>query len=120
MRFGDRPPAVLHSFSGPVDYAEAALDMGLAVSFSGLVFRGGEEASADVARIVPPDRLLTETDSPFLKPRGVRGRRNEPRHVAVTTAWLAERRGVGSAELGRVLVEAFDRLIVPPTRTSAG
>jgi TatD DNase family protein len=110
-RFGERPPGVLHSFSGPVDYAEAALDLGLAVSFSGLVFRGGEEASADVARIVPPERLLTETDSPFLKPRGIRGRRNEPRHVAVTTAWLAEQRGVDVVELGAALVAAFDRLV---------
>ena len=102
---------VLHSFSGPVDYAEAALAMGLAVSFSGLVFRGGEEASAEVARLVPPERLLTETDSPFLKPRGVRGRRNEPRHVAVTTAWVAEQRQVDPAALGPVLVEAFDRFL---------
>ena len=83
----------------------------LAVSFSGLVFRGGEEASADVARLVPPERLLTETDSPFLKPRGVRGRRNEPRHVGVTTAWVAEHRQVEPASLGPVLVEAFDRFL---------
>ena len=110
-RFGDRPPAVLHSFSGPLDYAEAALAMGLAVSFSGLVFRGGEEASAQVVRLVPAERLLTETDSPFLKPRGVRGRRNEPRHVAVTTAWVAEQRQVDPAALGPVLVEAFDRFL---------
>jgi TatD DNase family protein len=110
-RFGDRPPAVLHSFSGPVDYAEAALAMGLAVSFSGLVFRGGEEASAIVARIVPSTCLLTETDSPVLKPRGVRGRRNEPRHVAITTAWLAEQRGDDPASLGDHLVASFDRLV---------
>ena len=89
-RFGGRPPGVLHSFSGPVDYAEAALDMGLAIAFGGLVFRRGEEASAEVARLVPADRLLVETDAPYLKPRGVRGSRNEPRHVAVTAAWLRE------------------------------
>jgi TatD DNase family protein len=111
VRFGDRPTGVLHSFSGPVDYAETALAMGLAISFSGLVFRGGEDASADVARLVPEDRLLTETDSPFLKPRGVRGRRNEPRHVAVTLAWLAEQRGVDPSALGATVVAAFDRLV---------
>jgi TatD DNase family protein len=69
--FGDRPPAVLHSFSGPVDYARAALDMGIAIAFGGLVFRRGEEASADVARLVPAGQLLVETDSPFLAPPGV-------------------------------------------------
>ena len=47
--FGERPPAVIHSYSGPLDYAREVLDLGLAVSFSGLVFRRGEEASADVA-----------------------------------------------------------------------
>jgi TatD DNase family protein len=110
-RFGNRPPGVLHSFSGPVDYAEAALALGFAVSFSGLVFRGGEEASAEVARLVPRERLLTETDSPFLKPRGIRGRRNEPRHVAVTASWLAEQRGVEPAILGAQLVASFDRFV---------
>ncbi len=69
--------------------------------FSGLVFRGGEEASAEVARLVPPDRLLVETDSPYLKPRGVRGSRNEPRHVAVTAAWLRELRGDEPEAFGR-------------------
>jgi TatD DNase family protein len=112
--FAGRPAGVLHSFSGPVDYAEAALAMGLAISFSGLVFRGGEEASAAVARLVPADRLLTETDSPFLKPRGVRGRRNQPRHVAVTTAWLAEQRGADPDALAADLVSAFDRFTGAP------
>jgi TatD DNase family protein len=72
--FGDRPRAVLHSFSGPVDYAAAAIGMGIAVAFGGLVFRGGEEASAEVARMVPAALLLVETDSPYLAPPGV------PRH----------------------------------------
>jgi TatD DNase family protein len=106
-----RPSGVLHSFSGPADYAEAALGLGLVISFSGLVFRGGEEASAEVARLVPSDRLLVETDSPYLKPRGVRGSRNEPRHVAVTAAWLSELRGDEPEAFGRALVETFDRLM---------
>jgi TatD DNase family protein len=110
-RFGDRPPGVLHSFSGPVDYAEAALGMGLAIAFGGLVFRAGEEASADVARLVPRDRLLMETDAPYLKPRGVRGSRNEPRHVAVTARWLLELRGDDPDAFGSALVAAFDRFV---------
>lgn len=51
--FGTRPPCVLHSFSGPAEYAEAALELGVAIGFGGLVFRRGEEASATVARLVP-------------------------------------------------------------------
>src|SRR3954470_1242607 len=103
-----RPPAVIHSFSGPVDYARAMLERGLAISFSGLVFRRGEEASAEVAPLVPPDRLLVETDSPFLSPPGGPRGRNEPRYVAITAAWVAERRGVGEAVLGDALVAAYD------------
>ncbi len=110
-RFGHRPPGVLHSFSGPVDYAEAALDTGLAIAFGGLVFRHGEEASAEVARIVPSDRLLLETDSPYLKPRGVRGSRNQPLNVAVTATWIRELRGDDPASFGAALVETFDRLV---------
>ena len=103
-----RPPALLHSYSGPIDYAERALAMGLAVSFSGLVFRAGEEGSADVARIVPTDRFLTETDSPYLSPPGAPRRRNEPRWVAVTAAWLAQQRNENEAGLGRRLVSNYD------------
>jgi TatD DNase family protein len=114
--FGDRPPAVLHSFSGPLDYARAALDMGLAVAFGGLVFRKGEEQSAEVARLVPAERVLVETDSPYLAPPGVprgsvpgfTGRRNTPVWVHVTVEWLAERRGVAPESLGDGLVAAYD------------
>ena len=106
----DRPPALLHSFSGPVDYAEQALEMGLAISFSGLAFRAGEEATALVATIVPAHRLLTETDSPYLPPPGAPRRRNEPLWVEVTTRWLAEVRGVSPDVLGEQLVANYDRI----------
>lgn len=127
--FGDRPPAVLHSFSGPVDYAAAALEMGIAIAFGGLVFRRGEEASAEVARLVPADRLLIETDSPFLAPPGVqrykpavaggagagddttvafRGRRNSPEWVRIIAEWLSERRGESPDSIGEGLVAAYD------------
>ncbi len=108
--FDGRPPAILHSFSGPVDYAEQALDLGLAISFSGLVFRRGEEASAEVARLVPPERLLVETDAPYLSPPGAPRRRNEPQWVRVTAAWVAERRGEDPEAVGAALVAAFDRV----------
>jgi len=108
--FGGRPPALLHSFSGPVDYAGAALELGLAISFSGLVFRAGEEPSAAVAQLVPPERLLVETDSPYLSPPDAPRRRNEPVWVAVTARWLAERRGTDVAGLGEQLVANYDRI----------
>ncbi|HUF06019.1 MAG TPA: TatD family hydrolase, partial [Candidatus Binatia bacterium] len=78
--------------------------------FSGLVFRRGEEGSAQVARLVPDDRLLVETDSPYLSPPGGNRRRNEPRWVAITAHWLAEQRGVEPAALGGQLVANYDRV----------
>jgi TatD DNase family protein len=108
--FGTRPPAVIHSYSGPRDFAEAVLAMGLAISFSGLVFRDGEEASADVARIVPRGRALVETDSPFLSPPGAPRKRNEPEWVRLTAAWLAEQRGVDQDRLGDELVTTYDAI----------
>lgn len=87
----DRPPAVIHSFSGAVDYARSVLDLGLAISISGLAFRRGEEATADVVPLVPADRLLVETDSPFLSPPGGPRGRNEPEWVRITAAWVADR-----------------------------
>jgi TatD DNase family protein len=116
--FGDRPSAVIHSFSGPADYAREVLDLGLAVSFSGLVFRRGEEASATAAGMVPADRLLVETDSPFLAPPGAPRSRNEPEWVRVTAAWVADRRGIAPEILGPDLIAAYDRVFVRPGRTS--
>jgi TatD DNase family protein len=104
-----RPPAVIHSFSGSVGYARQVLDIGLAISISGLSFRAGEEATADVVPLVPGDRLLVETDSPFLSPPGGPKGRNEPEWVRITAAWVAEQRGVDVGELGATLVDAYDR-----------
>ena len=115
--FGDRPPAIIHSYSGPLDYGRAVIDLGLAVSFSGLVFRRGEEASAEVAPLVPPERLLVETDSPFLAPPGAPRSRNEPEWVRVTAGWLAECRGVDPETLGVGLVDAYDRTFHYDRRT---
>jgi TatD DNase family protein len=109
--FGGRPPAVVHSFSGPVDYAREVVAMGLAVSFSGLVFRRGEEASAEAVTVVPAERLLVETDAPFLSPPGAPRGRNAPEFVAITARWAAGLRGVGEDGLdafGHGLVAAYD------------
>ncbi|MGK2850072.1 MAG: TatD family hydrolase [Candidatus Limnocylindrales bacterium] len=106
---GDRPIPIVHSFSGPVDYAERMLELGAVISFSGLVFRRGEEASAEVAARVPLDRVLVETDSPFLSAPGAPRGRNEPEFVRLTAAWLAERRGLPPATLGDHLVANYER-----------
>jgi TatD DNase family protein len=108
-----RPDAVIHSYSGPVDYGQAMLDDGAILSFSGLVFRRGEEPSADVARLAPTERLLVETDAPFLAPPGAPRSRNEPEWVRVTAAWLADQRAATSEDerthLGDALVATYDR-----------
>jgi TatD DNase family protein len=104
-----RPAAVIHSFSGPADYARAMLDLGAAISFSGLVFRKGEEPAVEVAALTPAGRLLVETDSPFLAPPGAPQSRNEPEYVRITAGWVAERRATSPDELGAILVAAYDR-----------
>jgi TatD DNase family protein len=116
--FGDRPPAIVHSYSGPPDYGRAVIELGLAVSFSGLVFRRGEGASGEVAGLVPDERILVETDSPFLAPPGAPRSRNEPEWVRVTSAWVAERRGVTLDAIGPTLVAAYDRTL-PSSRRFA-
>lgn len=115
-----RPGLVIHSFSGPPDYARAMLDLGAVLSFSGLVFRRGEEASAEVAAAAPRDRVLVETDAPFLAPPGAPRSRNEPEWVRVTADWLAERQGLaddaGHTVLGDELVATYDRTFRRPER----
>ncbi|HYN47397.1 MAG TPA: TatD family hydrolase [Candidatus Nanopelagicales bacterium] len=108
--FGDRPPAILHSVSGPTDYVAAALELGCAVSISGLCFRKGEEATAESVRLVPAERLLVETDAPYLSAPGAPRRRNEPAWVRITAAWVAEQRGDDPDALGAQLVANFDRI----------
>jgi TatD DNase family protein len=109
--FGGRPPAVIHSFSGSVDYARRVLDLGLAISISGLAFRTGEEATAEVAALVPEERLLVETDSPFLSPPGAPRGRNEPEWVRITAEWVAARRGATAVAVGEALVAAYDAVV---------
>jgi TatD DNase family protein len=111
-------PPLIHSFSGPTDYGEALIGLDATISFSGLVFRDGEESSAEVARLVPTGRLLVETDAPFLSPPGAPRKRNEPEWVRVTAEWLADVRGVDVSTLGESLVAAYDRLTGRPERSS--
>jgi TatD DNase family protein len=104
----ERPRVIVHSFSGPVDYADAMLELGAVISISGLAFRAGEEATAEVIRRVPTDRLLVETDSPFLSPPGAPLARNSPEWVGVTAHWVAETIGADAESFGAGLVATYD------------
>ena len=99
---------VIHSFSGPVDYAEAMLDVGAVISISGLAFRRGEEATAEVAALIPADRILVETDSPFLSPPGAPRSRNTPEWVRLTADWVRGCRSEAESDFGARLVATYD------------
>ena len=90
---------VIHCFSGDAASARAFLDLGFHISFSGIVTFKNAEPLRDAARSVPADRLMVETDAPFLAPVPYRGRRNEPALVVQTAAVLAEVRGESFATL---------------------
>jgi len=90
---------VLHCYTGTLDFARRALDAGLLVSFSGIVTFKRSDALRDVARALPLDRLMVETDAPFLAPEGHRGRRNEPAWVDRVGETLADLRGIPTDEL---------------------
>lgn len=101
---------VMHCFSSSPALAEAALDIGLYISFSGiLTFKKSDEVRA-IARDVPVDRLLVETDAPYLAPMPNRGKRNEPAFVVHTAAQLAEVKGLGPDDLAQRTTENFFRL----------
>ena len=84
---------IMHCFSGDVVMARRCLDLGLLISLAGPLTYPNARALPDVARFVPADRLVIETDCPFLPPQGHRGQRNEPAYLAVTAARVAELRG---------------------------
>jgi TatD DNase family protein len=92
---------IMHCFSGDVALARRCLDLGLAVSLAGPVTYPNARALPDVARFVPADRLVVETDCPYLPPQAHRGRRNEPAYLALTAARVAELRGEPLADVAR-------------------
>jgi TatD DNase family protein len=108
--------ALLHCFTSSRQLAETALELGLSISFSGVVTFKKSEALRTIARDVPLDRILVETDAPYLAPTPHRGRRNEPAFVVSTAGVVAEARGITAdalAEATRANTHAiFQRL--PP------
>jgi TatD DNase family protein len=113
------PAAVLHCFSSGRALAEAAIELGYYISISGIVtFRNAEDLRA-IVRDLPLDRLLVETDAPYLAPVPHRGKRNEPAFVAATAAAVAALKGVTPEHLASITSENFFRLFskaTPPDR----
>jgi TatD DNase family protein len=98
---------VLHCFTGSRELAEKALDLGFFISLSGIVTFKNAEDLRETAKMVPPDRLLVETDSPFLAPVPNRGKTCEPAFVADTAAFLAELRGEPLDDLAEATTRNF-------------
>ena len=85
---------VLHSFTEDIDTAKALLDIGFYISFSGIITFKNAESLREVARFVPLDRMLIETDSPYLAPVPYRGKENQPAYVREVANYLAALKGV--------------------------
>ena len=103
-------PFILHCFSSGAGLARAGVELGGYVSFSGILTFKKSVELREIARNVPRDRLLVETDAPFLAPMPHRGKRNEPAFTANTAAVLAEIHGVTADEMARLTTENFYRL----------
>jgi TatD DNase family protein len=101
---------VMHSFAGTWETARVCLDLGLYISFSGIVTYKKSKSLRDLVRDVPRDRILVETDSPYLAPQPVRGKRNEPAFVRMTAAVVAELLEVELQEFARQTTENACRL----------
>jgi TatD DNase family protein len=107
---GGQARGVFHCFTGDVAMARSALDIGFYLSFAGIVTFPKAHALREAAAIVPDDRLLAETDAPYLAPVPHRGARNEPAYVARVVAALAETRGVTAARTAEGTSQAFHTL----------
>jgi len=103
-------PFVLHCYTSGADLAQRGLALGGYVSFSGVVTFKKAESLRDIARIVPSDRILVETDAPYLAPEPFRGKTNEPSFVAKTAARLAILRDISPDEMTCLTTENFFRL----------
>ena len=107
---------MLHCFSSGRALAEAAIDLGFYISISGIVtFRNADDLRA-IVRDVPLDRLLVETDAPYLAPVPYRGKRNEPAYVAATAAAVAELKGIEPDVLAAATTDNFFRLFAKASR----
>jgi TatD DNase family protein len=110
---------VLHCFTGGEDHARAALELGFFISFAGNVTFPKAEGIRQVAKQVPLDRMLIETDSPFLAPVPHRGKRNEPGFVVEVAGKIAELRGLTREEIAAQTTENFSRFFSLPEKVNS-
>jgi TatD DNase family protein len=103
---------VMHCFTEGMDVANAALDLGFYVSFSGIVTFKNAKSLKEVAQTVPLDRMLIETDSPYLAPAPFRGRANEPGYVKYVAEEIARLKDISVGEVGEVTSQNFRRLFL--------
>jgi TatD DNase family protein len=113
--------AVLHCYTGGRELAMKAIALGLSISFTGILTFKKSQALRDLAAELPADRIMVETDAPYLAPGKFRGKRNEPSYVVEIARVLAEARGVSLEEISRQTSENFFRLFskVPPAKAMA-
>jgi TatD DNase family protein len=104
---------VMHCFSGDLELAKKCLELGLYISIAGPVTYSRSNTLREVAEAVPMERLLIETDAPFLAPEPLRGKRNEPANVAFVAEKVAALRGISSEILGNKCLENARRLFLP-------
>jgi TatD DNase family protein len=112
-------PAVLHCFTGGADLARRAIDLGLFISFTGILTFRNSDALRAIAKELPADRILVETDAPYLAPGKFRGKRNEPAYVVETAKVLAETRDVTLDEIALQTTANFFRLFSKVPRPAA-
>jgi len=103
-------PGIMHCFSGSEEQARRSLEAGFYLSFAGNVTYPKSTVIQSVAKAAPADRILVETDAPFLAPIPLRGQRNEPAHVELTAKFVAELRGANAEELATQTTANFERL----------
>ncbi len=113
-------PAILHCFSSSRKLAEAGIELGLTVSFSGILTFKNSQDIRDIARDMPRNRVLVETDAPYLAPMPLRGKTNEPSYVVHTAQVLAEVWGVSKDEVWTQTTENFFQLFTKVPRILAG
>lgn len=112
-------PAVLHCFTGGRALAFTGIELGLYVSFTGILTFKASTALREIAAALPADRILVETDAPYLAPGKLRGKRNEPSYVVETAKVLAETRSVGFEDIARQTSDNFFRLFRKVPRAAA-
>lgn len=113
-RGADHPGGVIHCFTGSLESAETYLKLGYHISFAGAITYKNGNRIRDVAARMPRDRVLIETDSPYLSPEPLRGRRNEPHHVRYTCLALAQAWGIAPEQAADITRRNAQALFGPP------